>query len=214
MSRIKNKTVEEIIEIWNRDLEDQVIAFHEQACIIQQWDEELMKNLAKLNTVQQSVMNVELSQQKLRRILDGIKVAQHDLVSMLDLLEQQVDAVSRQPVTKDEQNRYRTYQLAEEVDDSLTVLQQSFSSTVEQLNQVTNKQLDLPHNPVAQIVKILNVHTASLEYINTAANELERKLLTTSSVLQDAQEQQQASINGNIPVKSEFADGITSRMRI
>jgi nuclear pore complex protein Nup62 len=201
--------VEEIIEIWNRDLEDQVIAFHEQASIIQQWDAELMKNLGKLHTLQQSVANVELSQQKLTRILDGIKVSQHDLVNMLDILESQVDAVSRKPVTKDEYNRYRTYELAEEVDDSLAVLSESFSSTVEQLNKSTNKQLDIAHNPVAQIVKILNVHTASLEYLNTAATQLEKKLFNTSNVLQQTQQQQQQSA-----VTSQYGDIMTSRMRI
>lgn len=171
-------------------MEEQVLSFHEQATIIQQWDQQLLGNLTKLMTLQQSVSTVQLSHQKLQQVLDGIRISQSDLITMLDALERQVDVLQQQqrsrPQSNDELSRQRTYELAEEVDDRLNVLNDSLSFTVEQLNNIQAKQQD-PHNPVTKILKILNVHTASLQYLENAATEIERQLQQTNVGMNDLQ---------------------------
>ncbi len=47
---LKNKTFEEIMNMWGRELEDQTITFRKQALELSKWDKMLLDNSGKVRT--------------------------------------------------------------------------------------------------------------------------------------------------------------------
>lgn len=187
MIRIKQRTIEEIIELWNSDLELHVAAFHEQCAVVQQWDMQLTNNLQHVVELQQQCNNIQSAQNKLCRILDNIKTNQIDLLNMLNQLESKTDSMQRTGTTNDEINRSNTYELAEDVDSELTVLTNNLNNTIQSINTIQQKQYK-SNNPVVQIIKILHTHTQTLQWLDQTSTALEQKLLDTTNKLQSVQQ--------------------------
>jgi len=168
--------------MWNKDLEEHVQSFTEQANEIKKWDQQHFENGDKIIKLQQSVQDVQLSQQRLNRIIEAIKTNQQDLSQVISELERGVAAAGKRTLTSDEIKREQAYKLAEEIDSQLTQMSESLNETVGKLNQAAERSLD-PSNPLTKIVKILNVQMTSLNWIETAAADLDVKLNKTNAVL-------------------------------
>jgi septal ring factor EnvC (AmiA/AmiB activator) len=86
-SRIKKLTIDEIVDLWNNDLEEHVKSFRQQAMEIKKWDEQLISNGNKIFKLQSQVTQVQKHQQALERSVDHIKTYQKDLYSLVTTLE-------------------------------------------------------------------------------------------------------------------------------
>jgi len=176
--------VEEILALWNRDLEEHVAAFTEQALEIKKWDRMLIDNSNKIQQLQQLVNKVQEKQTALSGTLASIKSHQEELATMIDKLEKQTAelSVSKAGATPDERKREEAYRLAEEVDLQLQQMAHTLADTIKRLNQPVEKAAD-SNNPLAQIVRVLNLQMTSLQWVEEQTGELELQLRKAQDVL-------------------------------
>jgi len=171
--------------MWNKDLEDHVTAFTDQALEIKKWDQQLIDNGNKIITLQKSVQQAQVAQSKLNRIIQTIKISQQDLMGLVDQLEKIASDHSRANLKpgQDEIKRAEAYKLAEDIDAQLIQMSDSLTDTIKKLNTASDKTMD-PHNPLTQIIKILNVQMNSLQWVEQNTVQVEQNLRKAYDLMQ------------------------------
>ena len=96
-SRLKNKTVEEIIQMWYQQMNTQVQKFTQQASEMAEWEMKLFSNGSKLFQLFENVQKVEKSQNELDEGLGRIDSQQLEIHETLTELEKKVDALFSSP---------------------------------------------------------------------------------------------------------------------
>lgn len=192
-------TVEEILNKFQRQLEEDALAFAEEAKRVCEYDAILRDNhrdLAKLTTEAQRMM---IEQEQIEQGLDGIGAFQNKLDSTLAEVEEQVDAIFRSqghlnPVDADKE-RERAYEMAKGIDYRLDNVTESLRETFETLNQANTQAFGPPssgdtsgdHTAVAtvgDVIHIMNCHQDSLTELEAAAQKLELDCSGVHSMLQ------------------------------
>jgi len=155
-------------------LEDMEKVFLNQATMVNAWDQLLIKNGAKIVSLNESVSKVRSDQQRLEHELDFVASQQAELEEALAPLEANLTAQGGSLDTE----RERTYALAENLDGQLARMCEDLKEIISHLNS-TQKAGD-SRDPVHQIGKVLNAHMDSLQWIDTSALQVERKLAEVS----------------------------------
>ncbi|KAG0267032.1 FG-nucleoporin nsp1 [Mortierella polycephala] len=184
-SALRNKSMDEILHQWSKQLDEQTKAFREQARKVSDWDRKLFANGHQISQLYQMTVETEQTQKTIDQNLDYIDSQQQELSGILDLYEDQVqkmfekDAASAgvnanglRPV--DEQ-REQTYSLAENLNKQLDDMSQNLTSMIDEINQTAPKADDESGDPVSQIVQILNAHLTSLQWIDETTTALQTK---------------------------------------
>ena len=101
---------------------------------------------------------------------------------MLTQLEKQTSSSGSSAILENlqpvDQERFEAYNQSQQLTDKLDSLETSLSSVITEINTLTRDNYDIKESdPIAQIIKILNAHLASLQYIDESADDLHRKLL-------------------------------------
>ncbi|XP_058788710.1 nuclear pore glycoprotein p62 isoform X1 [Phymastichus coffea] len=161
--------LEESINKWTLELEEQEKVFVNQATQINAWDRLLIANGEKIVTLNQEVERVKLEQQHLEHELDYVVGQQKELQDCLIPLEKELAQLS---VTDPE--REYTYRLAENVDTQLKQMSEDLKEIIEHLNEANRAQDS--SDPIVQIVKILNAHMNSLQWLVQRSNLLNQKI--------------------------------------
>ncbi|PSN39248.1 Nuclear pore glycoprotein p62 [Blattella germanica] len=155
--------LEESINKWTLELEEQEKVFMNQATQVNAWDRLLIGNGEKIVSLNNAVERVKLEQQQLDNELDFILAQQRELEECLTPLEKELssDGVS-------DPEREHIYQMAENMDTQLKQMSEDLKEIIEHLNE-TNRTQDTS-DPIVQIGRILNAHMNSLQWIdqNTA----------------------------------------------
>jgi len=175
---LKNKSFEEIINMWSQELEDQTINFRKQALEIFKWDRVLVENSDRIMSLQGNVTQVENSQKKLSDSLDTISRQQEELHQLLTSLELEVDKIYAQrdgEMTPVDYERESGYALADNINGELDQMSNTLKEIVTKLNASHKKAAD-SDNPVYQVVEILNAHLHSLQWLNENSNQVQTKL--------------------------------------
>ena len=112
-SRLKNKTMDEIITRWATDLTKYQKEFLEQAEQVAEWDRMLVENGTKVQKLYGSTIDAERATQEVERQLASVESQQEELSSWLDRYEQEVETLSKQVGLSDalqgpDQERERT----------------------------------------------------------------------------------------------------------
>ena len=112
-SRLKNKTMDEIITRWATDLTKYQKEFLEQAEQVAEWDRMLVENGTKVQKLYGSTIDAERATQEVERQLASVEGQQEELNSWLDRYEQEVETLSKQVGLSDtlqgpDQERERT----------------------------------------------------------------------------------------------------------
>jgi nuclear pore complex protein Nup62 len=94
------------------------------------------------------------------------------------------EAQDQMPVAADIE-REQMLQMSVDVDDQLNSMMTTLKETVEKLNKAQNDVTD-ESNPVVQIMKVLNVHHNSLQWIEGNAGRINKEISHLSRKLQDA----------------------------
>jgi len=144
--------------------------FLNQATMVNAWDQMLIKNGAKIVSLNESVSAVRADQQRLEHELDFVASQQAELEEALQPLEASLSG-SGQTVDSE---RERTYALAESLDGQLARMCGDLKEVIEHLNSTARSQDS--RDPVHQIGKVLNAHMDSLQWIDSSALAVERKL--------------------------------------
>eukprot|EP00457_Paulinella_chromatophora_P011587 gb/GEZN01011736.1/.p1 GENE.gb/GEZN01011736.1/~~gb/GEZN01011736.1/.p1 ORF type:complete len:245 (+),score=48.91 gb/GEZN01011736.1/:133-867(+) len=182
--RLRNKTVEEILTLWDQDLQDHYLAFMKQATEIRQWDDHLIKSRDKIIKLQETVGEVQLKQDKLERILDTIQGNQQELRRLINQLDQslQGQVTTQKHLTADERKREEAYSMAESINQQLAGMQKALVDIVRRLNDASQSGVDVT-NPLTKIVKILNVQMNSLQWVEHKSLELDAQLRQAQAAL-------------------------------
>ncbi|KKK26645.1 hypothetical protein P175DRAFT_060675 [Aspergillus ochraceoroseus IBT 24754] len=185
-SRLKNKTMDEIITRWATDLTKYQKEFREQAEKVAEWDRMLVENGTKVQKLYGSTVDAERATQEIERQLASVEGQQEELSSWLDRYEREVDEMMSKQVGPGEslqgpdQERERTYKLAEKLSERLDDMGKDLSSMIEEVNSAsaTLSKTSKADEPISQIVRILNSHLSQLQAIDQGTTELQTKVST------------------------------------
>ncbi|KAI5301914.1 FG-nucleoporin nsp1 [Ascosphaera pollenicola] len=197
-SRLKNKTMDEIITRWATDLSKYQKEFQSQAEQVSAWDRLVVENASKIQKLYGSTVDAERATAEVERQLAAVENQQDELGLWLDRYEQEVEELLEKQVGPadalqgPDQEREKTYKLAERVSDRLNSMNQDLTSIIEEIN-TTSTSLNKSSNadePVSQIVRILNAHLTQLQAIDQDTAAL-RARISASQRLGD-------SLSGNM----------------
>jgi len=156
------------------ELEEQEKMFLNQATQVNAWDQLLIKNGEKIVSLNESVAAVKLDQERLEHELDFVTCQQRELEEALAPLEASLNS---QGQTVDVE-RERIYSLAESLDGQLARMCEDLKEVIGHLN--SSAKLQDSRDPVHQIGKVLNAHMDSLQWIDSNAATVERRLTEIS----------------------------------
>ncbi|KAI4259828.1 MAG: hypothetical protein L6R42_004377, partial [Xanthoria sp. 1 TBL-2021] len=180
-SRLKNKSMDEIITRWASDLAKYQKEFQKQAEKVASWDRMLVDNSEKIQKLYGSTLEAERATAEVERQITAVENDQNELESWLDRYEKEVDQmISNQSDSfhGPDVERERTYQLAEKLSSRLDEMGKDLSSMVEEINDASSSlnKNSKPDDPLSQVVRVLNSHLTQLQQIDQGANALKLKV--------------------------------------
>ncbi|EED16557.1 nucleoporin Nsp1, putative [Talaromyces stipitatus ATCC 10500] len=143
-SRLKNKTMDEIITRWATDLTKYQKEFKEQAEKVAEWDRMLVVNSNKIAKLYGNAIDAERATQEVERQLASVEGQQEELNAWLDRYEREVDEMLSKQVGPGEtlqgpdQERERTYKLAEKLSERLDEMGKDLGSMIEEINSASS----------------------------------------------------------------------------
>jgi len=169
------RQLEEAINKWTLELEEQEKVYLNQATQVNAWDRVLVKNGDKITQLNDGLERVKLDQQHLEHEIDFILAQQNELEDMIVPLEQQVEQTPAVSVQQHaDLEREHTFQLAENIDAQMKRMAEDLKEIIDHLNAANASQDGT--DPIYQIGKILNAHMDSLQWIEHNTNLVQRKL--------------------------------------
>ncbi|XP_014810779.1 PREDICTED: nuclear pore glycoprotein p62-like [Calidris pugnax] len=182
--------LESLINKWSLELEDQEKHFLHQATQVNAWDQTLIENGEKITSLHREVEKVKLDQKRLDQELDFILSQQKELEDLLTPLEESVKEQSGTIYLQHaDEERERTYKLAENIDAQLKRMAQDLKDITEHLN--TSRGPADTSDPLQQICKILNAHMDSLQWIDQNSAVLQRKVEEVTKVCESRRKEQE-----------------------
>lgn len=163
-------SLEEQINKWTLELEEQEKVFTNQATQVNAWDSILLKNGEKIVDLNKSVEKVKADQVAMEQELEFITAQQAELEESILPLEQELSKIPQQI----DVDRSQTYLMAETLDSQLKQMSEDLKEVIEHLNEA-NKLAD-PLDPMAQIGKILNAHFTTLQWIDDKTQTINNRL--------------------------------------
>ncbi|KAH9499978.1 Nuclear pore glycoprotein p62 [Bulinus truncatus] len=184
------RQLEDTINKWTAELEEQEKYFLEQATQVNAWDRVVMDNGEKIVQLNKDVEKVKLDQQKLDHELDFVQSQQKELEDILVPLEKALDSMP--PINYQQHadiEREHTYTLAESLDAQLKRMGQDLKEIIERLNATNSKpEVD---DPVHQITKILNAHFMSLMWVDRNTANLQKRVEEISKQMEIERREQE-----------------------
>nr|ODN93966.1 hypothetical protein L203_00134 [Cryptococcus depauperatus CBS 7841] len=140
---LKGKTLEDIVEGWNKDLEEQVEEFERQAGEIREWDKILVRNGNQITALRQQVFEAQQTQAAVDEPLNYFEAQQQQLESTLDVYEKEYSKMSNdktRPLAAKvpaDLEREKAYSLAEDLNRQLDDISRNLSQMIEQVNKLS-----------------------------------------------------------------------------
>ncbi|KAG5264032.1 hypothetical protein AALO_G00271390 [Alosa alosa] len=188
--------LEGLINKWSSELEDQERHFLQQATQVNAWDRMLVENGERITSLHKDMEKVKLDQRRLDQELDFILSQQKELEDLLGPLEESVKEQSGTIYMQNaDEERERTYKLAENVDAQLKRMSQDLKEIIEHLN--TSSGPGESTDPLQQICKILNAHMDSLQWVEQNSVLLQRRVEEVSKLCESRSKEQEKSFRLN-----------------
>jgi nuclear pore complex protein Nup62 len=136
--------MDEIITRWASDLLKYQKEFQEQAAKAATWDRLLVENGEKIQKLYSSTYEAERASTEVERQLATVESQQAELTAWLDRYEAEVDEVFTRQVGQGEslqgpdQERERTYKLAEKLTDRLDEMGKNITGMIEAVNDASS----------------------------------------------------------------------------
>ncbi|XP_036846103.1 nuclear pore glycoprotein p62 isoform X2 [Oncorhynchus mykiss] len=185
--------LEGLINKWSLELEDQERHFLQQATQVNAWDRTLVENGEKITSLHREMEKVKLDQRRQDQELDFILSQQKELEDLLSPLEESVKEQSGTIYMQNaDEERERTYKLAENVDAQLKRMSQDLKEIIEHLN--TSCGPADTSDPLQQICKILNAHMDSLQWIDQNSVLLQRRVEDVSKLCDNRRKEQEKTL--------------------
>ncbi|RDA83271.1 hypothetical protein CP532_0976 [Ophiocordyceps camponoti-leonardi (nom. inval.)] len=182
--RLKNKTMEDIITRWASDLAKYQKDFKEQATVVSTWDRNLVDNGEKIQKLYLDTFEAERASHEIERQLVAVESQQDELEAWLDRYESEVqDMMAKQvglgeQLAGPDQERERTYKLAEKLTQQLDEKSRDLSKMVKEINDISGNLTKgtKAEDPLSQIVRVLNGHLTQLQWIDAHSAALQAKV--------------------------------------
>ncbi|KAM7344036.1 nucleoporin 62 [Cochliomyia hominivorax] len=168
-SQLTYNQLEEHINKWTLELEDQEKVFTDQATQINAWDKILISNNQKILDLNDAVQKVKSDQQTLEQELEFIATQHKELEESIMPLQKEFMKIPQVDV-----ERSQTYLMVENLDTQLKQMSEDLKEIIDNLNE-SNKCQD-NSDPIIQIGKILNAHMSSLQWIEQSTSSIGNKL--------------------------------------
>lgn len=201
IARLKNKTMEDIVTRWASDLSKYQREFKEQATVVSAWDRNLVDNGEKIQKLYLDTFEAERASHEIERQLLAVESQQDELEAWLNRYETEVQDMFAKQIGPGEQlagpdqERERTYKLAEKLTQQLDEKSRDLSKMVKEINDIsgTLSKGAKAEDPVrtsqtlgptsannkiqlSQIVRVLNGHLTQLQWIDANASALQAKV--------------------------------------
>ncbi|KAI9694994.1 MAG: FG-nucleoporin nsp1 [Bathelium mastoideum] len=196
-SRLKNKSMDDIITRWAADLAAHQRTFQSQASQIAAWDRTLADSADRIGGLYARTFRAERDAAEVDRQLAGLEAAQDELAAWLDRYEAEVEELgggkrrggAGAGVGQQEgggaggqggpdAEREKMYVLAEGLSERLVEMGKELGTMIEDVNAVGGQlsRTSRPDDPLSQIVRVLNSHLFSLQQIDQGASQLQAKV--------------------------------------
>lgn len=195
--------MEEILNKWTKELDLYSAEFHRQAVEVAEWDRELIENGSKISNLNNDVIKTEALQAEIDQSLSYINAQQEDLSSILDAYEKQMKEVLdesnlQQPMQPADIQREKAYSLAEGLNKQLDDVSRNLSIMIEEVNKMNGTDTSIDDNDgednVSQIVKILNAHLTSLQWIDSTTATMQNKIQEISKLQEKIERDHQQTL--------------------
>lgn len=168
-AQVSYNQLEEHINKWTLELEEQEKVFTDQATQINAWDKILISNNQKILELNDAVQKVKSDQQTLEQELEFIATQHKELEESIAPLQKEF-----MKIPQVDMERSQTYLMVENLDTQLKQMSEDLKEIIDNLNEA-NKGQDST-DPIIQIGKILNAHMSSLQWIESSSNNIGNKL--------------------------------------
>ena len=201
-SRLRNKTMDEILTRWASDLTKYTKEFKTHAETVAQWDQILVDNMSKISKLYSQTAISEKQTASVEMQLTAVENQQDELDSWLTKYENEVEEMlTKNGATQSElggpdQERERTYKLAEKLGERLEDMSRDLENMIEEIKAANSSlskhtKADEPVGHAAlfrhgqetnvclqitQIVRILNSHLTQLQAIDQGTVALQAKV--------------------------------------
>jgi nuclear pore complex protein Nup62 len=173
--------MDEIITRWASDLSKYQKEFQEQAAKVASWDRLMVENGDKIQKLYLSTFEAERQSAEIERQLANVESQQDELASWLDRYETDVDEMFSRQVGQGEtlqgpdQERERTYKLAEKLTDRLDDLGKNLTGMIEAINDAstTLSKTSKTDDPVSSDKREASVQSTNYSPAFTYCSRLE-----------------------------------------
>lgn len=135
--------MDEIITRWASDLSKYQKEFQDQAAKVAAWDRLMVENGDKIQKLFNSTWEAEKQSAEIEKQLSHVEGQQDELAAWLDKYEGEVDDMYAGQLARSEslqgpdQERERTYKLAEKLTDRLDDMGKNLTSMIEAINEAS-----------------------------------------------------------------------------
>ncbi|KAL9075564.1 MAG: hypothetical protein Q9161_001637 [Pseudevernia consocians] len=201
-SRLKNKSMDDIITRWASDLSKYQKEFQKQADKVAAWDRMLVENSEKIQKLYGSTLEAERATTEVERQLSAVESDQETLETWLNFYEKEVDSMiaSQQGgqgeiISAPDQERERTYvehllfvtgmlmisrsyQIASKLSERLDEMGNDLTTMIEEINDASStlSKTGKADDPLTQVVRVLNSHLTQLQQIDQGTAALQLKV--------------------------------------
>ncbi|KAF8759560.1 Nsp1-like C-terminal region [Rhizoctonia solani] len=182
-SALRGKSVEEIVNKWQEELETQTKVFKRTAQEIEVWDRALIENSVQISNLYSAVQAAEAAQQGIDGTLENIEEQQKSVAAALDGYEQEMkkiygsDSLGVDVGPADGQREKKCLCHCRFARGSIRRPRSGLSTMIDSVNDLTSgPSAQTKDDPVAQISAILNAHLESLQWIDGAVRDAEDRV--------------------------------------
>lgn len=176
--------MDEIITRWATDLTKYQKEFKDQASKVAEWDRMLVQNGEKIQKLYTSTYEAERASNEIERQLASVESQQEELAAWLDRYEGDLNELfvkqigTSEQVAGPDQERERTYKLAEKLTDRLDDMGKDLTKMIKDINDMSAGlgKGSKPDDPLTNIVRVLNGHLVQLQWIDSHAAALQTQV--------------------------------------
>ncbi|EHK15389.1 uncharacterized protein TRIVIDRAFT_217212 [Trichoderma virens Gv29-8] len=176
--------MEDIVTRWASDLSKYQKQFKDQATVVSNWDRNLVDNGEKIQKLYLDTFEAERASHEIERQLAAVESQQEELEAWLNRYESEVQDMFAKQMGPGEQlggpdqERERTYKLAEKLTQQLDEKSRDLSKMVKEINDIsgTLSKGTKAEDPLSQIVRVLNSHLTQLQWIDANSSALQAKV--------------------------------------
>ena len=169
--------MDEIITRWATDLSKYQKEFKEQASKVAEWDRMLVDNGEKIQKLYTGTYEAERASNEIERQLSNVESQQEELTAWLDRYEQDLNELfsksigTSEQVTGPDQERERTYKLAEKLTDRLDDMGKDLTKMIKEINDMSStlSKGSKPDDPVRLSFDVIQnpAHKANLYLVDS-----------------------------------------------